>query len=142
VRRAFPNEDIESLSMHEQYVTSMYFMMYSLCTVGYGEFTASNDWERIFITGVFVVASIAHAAIFGNIAVQIEQFGRVMGRLVGKLQAMREYAQRHNMPDVLRDRAEKYLTMKWSLDHGVDHHDVLRDLPDHMRRDVLMSIHK
>ena len=47
------------------------------CTVGYGDVHARNDPERAFMCVVLVATALSYSIIFGNVAVQIQEFDRV-----------------------------------------------------------------
>jgi len=50
------------------YITSLYFMMATLCTVGYGDISADSDVERVFVTVVMLMGSAVFAIIVSNMS--------------------------------------------------------------------------
>ena len=62
----FLNEDFKEMTVDVRYLTSMYFIMSTFSTVGYGDISASNHVEQLFcifamVIGVAVFSSATSA---------------------------------------------------------------------------------
>lgn len=53
---------VEDMTKLQQYHTSMYFIMTTFSTVGYGDISGSNDAEKLFCIIVMIVGVTSFAA--------------------------------------------------------------------------------
>jgi hypothetical protein len=58
-------------SVSDRYLTSLYWSVVTMATVGYGDFTASTNIEYAFIIGIAVIGTLLSAAVMGFISSQI-----------------------------------------------------------------------
>ena len=58
-------------STSDRYLTSLYWSVVTMATVGYGDFTASTNIEYGFIIGIAVTGTLLSAAVMGFISSQI-----------------------------------------------------------------------
>lgn len=54
--------DVENMSGQEQYLTSIYFIVTTFSTVGYGDISATNTSEQVFCIIIMFVGVTAFAA--------------------------------------------------------------------------------
>ncbi len=72
--------NVDDVPILHKYTMSVYFINFTIFTVGYGDIVPQNYAERIFICVVLVVSSLVHATIFGNITVQVGRCPRQCSR--------------------------------------------------------------
>ena len=57
------------------YVTSLYYAVTTLTTVGYGDISATNPREMVFATIAMVLGAVLYAVIMGSVVSVVEQVG-------------------------------------------------------------------
>ncbi|XP_029706490.1 potassium voltage-gated channel subfamily H member 1-like [Takifugu rubripes] len=55
------------------YITSMYFTMTSLTSIGFGNIALKTDGEKIFAVAMMMISSLLQATIFGNVTTIFQQ---------------------------------------------------------------------
>ena len=53
--------------MSSRYITSLYFTLSSLTSVGFGNVSANTDMEKIFSVLIMLIGALMHAVVFGNV---------------------------------------------------------------------------
>ena len=59
-------------TIRSRYVTSLYFTLSSLTSVGFGNVSANTDTEKIFSVLVMLIGALMHAVVFGNVTAIIQ----------------------------------------------------------------------
>ena len=54
-------------NMSSRYITSLYFTLSSLTSVGFGNVSANTDMEKIFSVLIMLIGALMHAVVFGNV---------------------------------------------------------------------------
>ncbi|KAL4461553.1 hypothetical protein ABPG74_016177 [Tetrahymena malaccensis] len=65
--------DLKELTYQQQYIYSMYWSVTTMTTVGYGDITASNDVEALFITISMIIFSCVFAYSINNIGFILQE---------------------------------------------------------------------
>ncbi|KFM57464.1 Potassium voltage-gated channel subfamily H member 8, partial [Stegodyphus mimosarum] len=83
-----------------------------------------------------------HAVVFGNVTAIIQRMYSRRSQYHTKLRDLKDFFRLHQIPKQLRQRMTDYFQTTWSLNHGIDPNEVLREFPDELRGDVSMHLHK
>ena len=95
-------------SRFTQYITSYYFALTTLTTVGYGDISPQTNVERVFIIIVMLVGAIIYASIFGNMAALIQSFDSAAGRYREKMDRFRDFADFYGLTDTAYNKIILY----------------------------------
>ena len=60
--------DIEELTHSEQYLTSFYFTVQTITTVGYGDMSISSNLEKIYCVMIMLVGVMTFSFFSGSLA--------------------------------------------------------------------------
>uniref|UniRef100_A0A1I7RQL5 Cyclic nucleotide-binding domain-containing protein n=1 Tax=Bursaphelenchus xylophilus TaxID=6326 RepID=A0A1I7RQL5_BURXY len=129
-------------SLHSRYVTSLYFTLSTITSIGFGNVSATTDAEKIFTIVMMIVGSLMYASVFGNVSAIIQRLYSGTARYHTELSRLREFIRFHQVPNPLRQRLEEYFQHAWSYTNGIDMNTVLKGFPDCLQADICLHLHR
>ncbi|XP_068607748.1 potassium voltage-gated channel subfamily H member 5 [Brachionichthys hirsutus] len=124
------------------YITSLYFTMTSLTTIGFGNIAPSTDGEKIFSVAMMMVGSLLYATIFGNVTTIFQQMYANTNRYHEMLNNVRDFLKLYQVPKGLSERVMDYIVSTWSMSKGIDTEKVLSICPKDMRADICVHLNR
>ncbi|KAF7838645.1 potassium channel AKT1-like [Senna tora] len=119
-------EDFLDRSLWTRYVTSMYWSITTLTTVGYGDLHPVNSREMLFDIFYMLFNLGLTAYLIGN-----------MTNLRDTIQAASSFAQRNQLPNRLQDQMLAHLCLKFRTDsEGLQQQETLDSLPKAIRSSI------
>uniref|UniRef100_A0A915M3W0 Cyclic nucleotide-binding domain-containing protein n=1 Tax=Meloidogyne javanica TaxID=6303 RepID=A0A915M3W0_MELJA len=112
-------------SLKSRYVTSLYFTLSTITSIGFGNVSATTDSEKIFTIIMMILGSLMYASVFGN-----------------EMSRLREFIRFHQIPNPLRQRLEEYFQHAWSYTNGIDMNTVLKGFPDCLQADICLHLNR
>uniref|UniRef100_A0A1B6DT39 Potassium voltage-gated channel subfamily H member 8 n=1 Tax=Clastoptera arizonana TaxID=38151 RepID=A0A1B6DT39_9HEMI len=137
--------DIVNVSHSESYITALYFTCSSLTSVGFGNVSANTISEKIFSICTMLIGALMHAVVFGNVTAIIQRMYSRRSLYQTKWRDLKDFLTLHQIPKELKQRMQDYFQTMWSLNHGIDIHEVretLKEFPEELRGDVSMHLHR
>ncbi|XP_066244999.1 potassium voltage-gated channel subfamily H member 8 isoform X2 [Euwallacea similis] len=134
--------DVANLSNTDAYVTALYFTCSSLTSVGFGNVSANTTNEKIFSICVMLIGALMHAVVFGNVTAIIQRMYSRRSLYHTKWRDLKDFFTLHQIPKELKNRMQDYFQTMWSLNHGIDIHETLKEFPEELRGDVSMHLHR
>ncbi|XP_019756627.2 potassium voltage-gated channel subfamily H member 8 isoform X2 [Dendroctonus ponderosae] len=134
--------DITNVSNTNAYVTALYFTCSSLTSVGFGNVSANTTNEKIFSICVMLIGALMHAVVFGNVTAIIQRMYSRRSLYHTKWRDLKDFFTLHQIPKELKNRMQDYFQTMWSLNHGIDIHETLKEFPEELRGDVSMHLHR
>lgn len=126
----------------EQYISSVYFALMTLTTVGYGDITASTTGEMGFVIIVMVVGAVLYALLLALLTSLLSQFVSSSRPLAEAMEALDVFLDITDADDGLRTEVMNTLQYQWRLSSTFNLIDTVRELPEALRRHVLDSLHR
>ncbi|XP_044012585.1 potassium voltage-gated channel subfamily H member 8 isoform X2 [Aphidius gifuensis] len=133
---------VQNVTHAENYVTALYFTCSSLTSVGFGNVSANTTYEKIFSICTMLVGALMHAVVFGNVTAIIQRMYSRRSLYQSKWRDLKDFFTLHQIPDKLKQRMQDYFQTTWSLNHGIDIHETLKEFPEELRGDVSMHLHR
>ncbi|XP_047510384.1 potassium voltage-gated channel subfamily H member 8-like isoform X5 [Pieris napi] len=133
---------IGNISHSESYVTALYFTCSSLTSVGFGNVSANTLPEKIFSILVMLVGALMHAVVFGNVTAIIQRMYSRRSMYQSKWRDLKDFLTINQVPKELKQRMQDYFQTMWSLNHGIDIHETLKEFPEELRGDVSLHLHR
>ncbi|XP_062851494.1 potassium voltage-gated channel subfamily H member 5, partial [Trichomycterus rosablanca] len=127
---------------HTLYITSLYFTMTSLTTIGFGNIAPTTDGEKIFSVAMMMVGSLLYATIFGNVTTIFQQMYANTNRYHEMLNNVRDFLKLYQVPKGLSERVMDYIVSTWSMTKGIDTEKVLSICPKDMRADICVHLNR
>ncbi|XP_058788674.1 potassium voltage-gated channel subfamily H member 8 isoform X2 [Phymastichus coffea] len=134
--------DVANITHSESYITALYFTCSSLTSVGFGNVSANTTSEKVFSICTMLVGALMHAVVFGNVTAIIQRMYSRRSLYQTKWRDLKDFLALHQIPDELKQRMQDYFQTMWSLNHGIDIHETLKEFPEELRGDVSMHLHR
>lgn len=99
----------EDTSVTNEYITSLYWAVTTMITVGYGDIVPKTPNEKMFAITSMLLACCVFAYIMNSIGLVINSFNNRQAILRHKIQAVNKYLDMKHIDDDLRVRIRKYL---------------------------------
>ncbi|KAM4702040.1 voltage-gated inwardly rectifying potassium channel KCNH3 [Discoglossus pictus] len=129
-------------SSRSSYITSLYFALSSLTSVGFGNVSANTDTEKIFSICIMLIGALMHALVFGNVTAIIQRLYARRFLYHSRTRDLRDYIRIHGIPKPLKQRMLEYVQTTWAVNNGIDTNELLHSLPDELRADIAMHLNK
>ncbi|XP_077979398.1 voltage-gated inwardly rectifying potassium channel KCNH7-like isoform X2 [Glandiceps talaboti] len=129
-------------SITNKYVSSLYFVLTTLTTVGFGNIAPNTDAEKLFSILTMLVGSLMYASIFGNVTAIIERLYRGMARYQEEVGLVKEFIRFHVIPSPLRQRLKEYFEHAWSYTNGMDMTELMKDLPEFLQAEICLHLNR
>lgn len=104
-----------SVAYNETYFVENYFAYYLLEKI--------NCFVFKYLWTLFVSA-LMHAVVFGNVTAIIQRMYSRRSLYHTKWRDLKDFLTLHQIPKELKQRMEDYFQTMWSLNHGIDIHEV------------------
>ncbi|XP_023665442.1 voltage-gated delayed rectifier potassium channel KCNH8 isoform X2 [Paramormyrops kingsleyae] len=129
-------------SLRSVYIASLYFTLSSLTSVGFGNVSANTDAEKIFSICTMLIGALMHALVFGNVTAIIQRMYSRWSLYHTRTKDLKDFIRVHHLPQQLKQRMLEYFQTTWSVNHGIDSNELLKDFPDELRSDITMHLNK
>uniref|UniRef100_A0A915CZU6 Cyclic nucleotide-binding domain-containing protein n=1 Tax=Ditylenchus dipsaci TaxID=166011 RepID=A0A915CZU6_9BILA len=129
-------------SLKSRYVTSLYFTLSTITSIGFGNVSATTDSEKIFTIVMMILGSLMYASVFGNVSAIIQRLYSGTARYHTEMSRLREFIRFHQIPNPLRQRLEEYFQHAWSYTNGIDMNTVLKGFPDCLQADICLHLNR
>uniref|UniRef100_A0A8C6V6K1 Voltage-gated delayed rectifier potassium channel KCNH4 n=1 Tax=Neogobius melanostomus TaxID=47308 RepID=A0A8C6V6K1_9GOBI len=127
-------------SVRSSYVTSLYFALSSLTSVGFGNVSANTDSEKIFSICTMLIGALMHAVVFGNVTAIIQRMYSRRSLYHTRTKDLKDFIRVHRLPKALEQRLMECFQTTWSVNNGIDVSELLKDFPDELRADIAMHL--
>ncbi|KAH7652133.1 Potassium channel voltage-dependent EAG/ELK/ERG protein [Dioscorea alata] len=129
--------DFHERSLWIRYVTSMYWSITTLTTVGYGDLHAQNTREMIFDTFYMLFNLGLTAYLIGNMTNLVVHGTSRTRKFRDTIQAASGFAKRNQLPGRLQDQMLAHLCLKFRTDsEGLQQQETLDALPKAIRSSI------
>ncbi|XP_053686466.1 potassium voltage-gated channel subfamily H member 8 [Sabethes cyaneus] len=133
---------VTNVTQGEAYITALYFTFTSLTSVGFGNVSPTTISEKIFSIVMMLIGALMHAVVFGNVTAIIQRMYSRRSLYQSKWRDLKDFIALHQMPKELKQRMQDYFQTMWSLNHGIDIYEILKEFPEELRGDISMHLHR
>ncbi|KAL8130225.1 hypothetical protein V2J09_019380 [Rumex salicifolius] len=131
--------NFREIDLWKRYITSLYFAIVTMATVGYGDIHAVNVREMIFIMIYVSFDMILGAYLLGNMAALIVRGSRTE-RFRDKTSDIINYINKHKLGSSLSNQIKHHLWLQYESSYAKD--AVLQDLPISIRAKVSQKLYE
>jgi voltage-gated potassium channel len=138
----------ENIDNVTKYITSLYWVIETLTTVGYGKTTPLTNAQYIFAMIIMLVGVGTYGFIIGNVANILSKSNPARTRFFNNLEQLKIFVSYRNIPVHLQKRVSDYFIYIWKKRLGFDESVFLSSLPQglqnevsvHLKREILHKI--
>lgn len=130
--------NFREISLARLYITSLYFAIATMATVGYGDIHGVNCREMIFLMVYLSFDMILGAYLIGNMTALIVK-GSKTERFRDKMANLMKYMNRHNLDKHMRNQIKGHVRLQYESSYGEA--SVLDDIPISIRAKVSQSLY-
>jgi CRP-like cAMP-binding protein len=123
------------------YVSSLYFIMITILSIGYGDIVSTNFYERLFNLFFMIIGLIFFSFTLSSLAGIFSKMDEKSLRLDGKFKILQGIAKDYDVPNVLRTKIVKTIKHENNMT-GYGKYDFIETLPNLLKNELITAIHK
>nr|XP_039267571.1 potassium voltage-gated channel subfamily H member 5-like isoform X1 [Styela clava] len=124
------------------YSSCLYFTMTAVISQGFGNIYGETHNEQIFCIFILLVGCLLYATILGNVTTAMENISATEEQLKETMSSIVKFSELFQLPKHLQDSMHDYAYFTWKATHGISEKKVLDWLPEHMRLDASVYLHR
>mmetsp|Transcript_51933 Transcript_51933/g.121570 ORF Transcript_51933/g.121570 Transcript_51933/m.121570 type:complete len:958 (-) Transcript_51933:139-3012(-) len=130
-------------NMGEEYVSSLYFTLTTMTTVGFGDIAPMNYREIYFVLCLLLIASVVFAGLMGSLTDLITALNKRKHLQAQKRTTLARYMQWRGIPRCLTAQIRHYLVFLWDTneDYEVYEEQIKKQLPPLLRMELCYHIY-
>nr|WP_319776221.1 cyclic nucleotide-binding domain-containing protein [uncultured Sphaerochaeta sp.] len=133
------NLELDNIS---NYISSLYWAVTTLTTVGYGDITPVTNSQMIFTIFVMILGVGIYGYIIGNVASIISKKDPAKARYFDNIENLTALVAYRNIPLNLQKRIQQYYKYVFHKRMGYDENDFLHNLPKSLKTEVSLYLKK
>jgi hypothetical protein len=132
------SKGLQQSDQQTKYIAAMYYAFTQITTVGFGDISASTNFERIFSIGSQLVGGFVFGYVLGNIQ-QILAADNVGQQEYNTMhEKVIEYMRQENIPVELRNKVLAFLNAKYPTHTLFSEQEIFTELTPSLRSELLM----
>ncbi|TPX55371.1 hypothetical protein PhCBS80983_g05374 [Powellomyces hirtus] len=132
--------NIYNLSLGQLYISSLYWAIISMTTLGYGDIRPNNTSERIFSMFTALCGILFYGYINGTIASTLSNMDSRRVAYQQRLDAVKQYMTDRKMDPDMKERVLTYYDYVWERNRGIDVRGLFGDMPATFKQEVALSL--
>jgi len=116
--KSFIDANYKSLKKEEQYITSLYFIITTFSTVGYGDISASNNIEMILCIFAMIAGVAAFAYGTSTFTNLLQNYDTDTQKLNKNIEILNKIRSDHKIPLELYENVKR--SLKFQFDNDID----------------------
>ena len=123
------------------YITSLYFTVTTITTVGYGDLHAANTMERGISIVIMIIGVISFSFATGSLSSIMQNYDQANAKLQERITVLNRIFKDHHLPLELYERLKQAIKYDFNKDQN-DINQFVVDLPHKLKLEVSLHIHE
>ena len=124
-----------------RYLVSLYWAITTLCTVGYGDITAKNPFEMLYVSFIMLLGTLIFGYSIncvGTLINRIDERGKELGE---KMNMVDNYMNKTMLNEDLKIKVKQYLQYIWNTEdkNFEKGEEIINKLPINMKEEILLE---
>jgi len=136
------NAQVRKSGVGDRYILSFYWVVATMCGVGYGDIHATNKEERLFSMFVSVVGASGFGLIIGSLTKILENWHRETTTRARKLSMIQTFVHKKRLPRALKTRLMRYFRHYIAKTSAFDERELLCEFSLSLRGEILHETYK
>jgi len=132
----------DDLAPADRYVSSFYWTITTIATIGYGDITPKGSQQMLFVIVIELFGAAMYGLVIGNIAGLIANIDVAKSQYREKLDKINSFLKYRSIPDHLMKKINNYYSYLWDTRKGYDEIEFLHDLPAALKESVALHLNK
>ena len=140
--------ELQNCTQWEVYLTSLYWGMTTMTTVGYGDIAAGTTAEKLYCIAAMVVGGFTFGIIIGNLTTIVESSSPLEEQKKVRLAQVSGWLHARNVPGYLRTEVYEFYRKLYCTERNpaayalssIDEQQLLEELPHQLSRPMLHHI--
>ena len=129
----------DSLSPPQQYVVSIYFVMTTILTIGFGDLTPQTSTETILVIIIQLIGVLLNSYIVGVLVMNL--IDPIKTQFLKSFEGLADYLSFKKIPTNLKHDIKDYFQLKWQENNGTeDPNDVFKYLPQTIKDKLQLDL--
>jgi len=133
-------EGVADANPGTQYIRSLYWVVVTATTVGYGDITPHRNVEYVLSMLVILIGASMWAFIIGNIASLLSSLDSAKTTFWNRVELVTQFLRSRRVPQEVNENVRGYYEYTWSRYRGANERNLLVDLPAPLRLEVLTHL--
>lgn len=123
-----------------QYITSLYWAFTTIVTVGYGDISATNTNERMFVMVAMILSAGVYTFTINTIGKKVSEYNFLASQFRESMLYVGQWMVNHDLQKDLRVQIRRYLEYQWNLkqEMKIEERDVMNLLNQDLKDKVIM----
>lgn len=132
-----------SMSDSDLYLMSIYFVMQTIATIGFGDIVPVTVFERIYALFLMIIGVGFYSYIVGNLSNIVKTLDNDFARIKSMLVGLNEFAKATKLPPQLKDKIKRYIeTSSIPTVSSFSRESLIKELPTTLKKEVHIHMHK
>lgn len=128
------------LEPFEQYIRSLYWVITTITTVGYGDITPILNYEYIMTIIIMLLGASLYAFVIGNIASMVSNSNLAKSNFQKKVDHSISFLKQRNLPNQLLNKVNDYYQYIWDKKKGQNEGEILNGLPKPLKLEIMNNL--
>ena len=129
-------------SFFTQYITRLYLVAATFCSVGYGDIHAYVVGEMVFAVICMIVGVVFYGYVIASAVESLDNADAQRVRYQQKLNTITHFLKEQNVRPDMKKRVLEFCEFLWHRKKGANLENLFQGLPTSLQADITMSLHK